>query len=154
MLHCSSFTVLALQARLDRLARDAESTWRRKGFRHCVPITILCVNTAHGWLWWWRALGRFSSLPANAWLEDVVNKIRSHWGGRSALDIFFSSLVDSGKMKRFLQNKKGRSSLRQNQKSGPRYAPKDFCKFILMFLIACEDTREYDFLIKCPYSSC
>ncbi|XP_026771766.1 delphilin isoform X3 [Pangasianodon hypophthalmus] len=29
-------------------------------------------------------------------------------------------------MKRFLQNKKGRYSLRQNQKSGPRYPPKDF----------------------------
>ncbi|XP_026861897.2 delphilin isoform X3 [Electrophorus electricus] len=29
-------------------------------------------------------------------------------------------------MKKFLQNKKGRYSLRQNQKSGPRYSPKDF----------------------------
>ncbi|KAG7325192.1 hypothetical protein KOW79_011508 [Hemibagrus wyckioides] len=29
-------------------------------------------------------------------------------------------------MKRFLQNKRGRYSLRQNQKSGPRYPPKDF----------------------------
>ncbi|XP_062859228.1 delphilin [Trichomycterus rosablanca] len=31
-------------------------------------------------------------------------------------------------MKKFLQNKKGRSSLRQNQKSGPRYSTKDFCE--------------------------
>ncbi|KAM9463138.1 delphilin isoform 2-T2 [Clarias gariepinus] len=42
---------------------------------------------------------------------------------------FFSNCYNYtclGKMRRFLQNKKGRSSLRQNQKSGTRYPPKDF----------------------------
>lgn len=42
----------------------------------------------------------------------------------------FWYLLNYDKMKKFLQNKKGRYSLRQN-KPGPRYPPKDICKCLV-----------------------
>lgn len=125
---CPSFLIWALQAGLARLTRDAESTHRQhhSGTR-CSVTLFLSGSALHATRRWGAFERRFPwsvvrcSKRISYSLEDVDQAFCSS---------NFWYLLNYDKMKKFLQNKKGRYSLRQN-KPGPRYPPKDICKFLV-----------------------